>query len=204
MGGVRRQDQVSTRWADGSPGADKSPEAAHPPARPSAARRRPSAEVAVTFTVPTATPMPAGDMGRIDGPRVRLGPGPRRVTGSDLAFVQALVSQNDQTIADLSALRPIDPASPTTAASHRGRPARPYVTEGRLDRINRWLGERLDAALDAGKHRLACWAEPWLARRRSQPPATPDRRVGGGNVTPSRHSRPTERRRAALVWMPDS
>ena len=199
MDGVRRQDQASTRWAD------KSPEAAPPAARPPA-RRRPSVAVADGFSVEppavatsnsaTSAPTPAGDMGRVQGPRVRLGPGPRRVTGNDLAFVQALVSQNDQTIADLSALRPANPATPT-ARAERGRPARRYVTEGPLDRLNRWLGECLEMAIDAGKRHLTQWVEPWVARWRAQPSATRQSPRQGGQPTPSRHARPTAPRRAA-------
>ena len=88
-----------------------------------------------------------GHMGRVDGPQIDLGITRRRVTGNDLFMFHALVSQNDQTIEDLSELRPTDAAALARYARQE-RP--PFVTEGLLDRMNDrltgWLSRRAQAA----------------------------------------------------------
>jgi hypothetical protein len=103
----------------------------------------------------------AGDMRRVAGPRIRLGPGPRRVTGNDLVLVRALVTGNNQTIHDLSALRAAEQSA--AARRSRGRHGRRFVTEGFVDRLNRQLGEWLHGCVTAGTG--------WMTRRPDGPGA---------------------------------
>ena len=93
---------------------------------------------------------------RTTGPEIDLGMGRRRVTGSDLNFFQALVSGNDQTLQDLTELRP-DPDAPLVNRAFKERPA--FVTEGWLDRFSLWMTGWI-----TGSGRVA---GRWLFRKRT-------------------------------------
>ena len=107
-----------------------------------------------------AAAVPDEHMGRVDGPQIDLGAGHRRVTGTDLFMFHALVSQNEQTIEDLSELRPND----DQALARYARQTRPpFVTEGLLDRMN----DRLTGWLARRTHAV----RQWLFRSRNGPSA---------------------------------
>lgn len=83
---------------------------------------------------------PDGHAGRADGKQIDLGMGRRRVTGNDLFMFHALVSENDQTIEDLSELRP---NGEQTLARYARQTRPPFVTDGLLDRVNARLADWL-------------------------------------------------------------
>jgi hypothetical protein len=81
----------------------------------------------------TGAPETAESSGRLDGPRIEMGMGRRRVTGHDLFLYHALVSRNDQTFNDLSQLHPND-AEQMAVYTKQVRPK--FVTESWLERVN--------------------------------------------------------------------
>jgi hypothetical protein len=127
-------------------------------------------------------PAPAAEnMGRIDGPQIDLGMGRRRVSGNDLFLYHALVRDNDQSITDLTELRPSDEV---TLARYARQTRPPFVTEGPLDR----LCARLNASASAIFRRARAWMSGW--RRQAAPPFEAPHRTGSSVPSPSARGEP--------------